>query len=87
MKSVREAIEDDYSDYWGSDRNGEPLGVVLIGLLTDIAQGVAPEEGEHPMESEGRVLNMFAQMYKAAWEAGFTAKLSGVKGDDDGIPK
>lgn len=84
MKSVLDAIADDYSDYWRSDKDGEPLGVVLIGLLTQISQGV---EGEEVMGNEGKVLNMFAQMYKAAWEAGFTAKLSGVKGDDDGIPK
>jgi len=86
MKSVHDAIADDYSEYWRSDKNGEPLGVVLIGLLTQISQGTEEEE-EEPMGYEGKVIAMFAQMYKAAWEAGFTARLSGVKGDDDGLSK
>jgi hypothetical protein len=84
MKSVNDAMADDYTEYWRSNKNGSPLGVVLIDLLTQIAQGAEEEE---PMQSEGKVLNMFAQMYKAAWEAGFTARLSGVKGDDDGLSK
>jgi hypothetical protein len=84
MKSIQDAIADDYSEYWRSDINGEPLGVVLIDLIARIARGTAEEE---PMHSEGKVLAMFGQMYKAAWEAGFTARLSGVKGDDDGLSK
>ena len=85
MKSINDAMADDYTEYWRSDKNGEPLSVVLIDLLTEISQGV--EELEEPMGAEGKVLAMFAQMYKAAWEAGFTARLSGVKGDDDGLSK
>jgi len=84
MKSINDAVADDYSEYWRSNKDGEPLGVVLIDLLTQISQGVEEEE---PMGAEGKVLAMFAQMYKAAWEAGFTARLSGVKGDDDGLSK
>lgn len=86
MKSIQNVISDAYTEYWRSDKDGEPLGVVLIGLLNQIAAGDTEEE-EEMMESEGKVLVMFAQMYEAAWEAGFTARLSGVKGDDDGIPK
>jgi hypothetical protein len=85
MKSINDAVADDYSEYWRSDKDGEPLGVVLVGLLGAISIG-APQE-EEPMGAEGKVLAMFAQMYKAAWEAGFTARLSGVKGDDDGLSK
>jgi hypothetical protein len=84
MKSIQDVIVDDYTEYWRSNKNGEPLGVVLIDLIAQIARGTAEEE---PMQSEGKVLSMFAEMYKAAWKAGFTARLSGVKGDDDGLSK
>ena len=84
MKSILDAIADDYTEYWRSDKDGEPLGIVLVDLIAQISRGTTEEE---PMESEGKVLAMFAQMYKAAWQAGFTARLSGVKGDDDGLSK
>jgi hypothetical protein len=42
-----------------------------------------PKDVEHPLGREGEVLMLIADAYRAGWKEGFTARLSGVKDDDN----
>ena len=39
------------------------------------------EDNYDPLEIEGRFIHLIAEVYAQGWQDGFTARLSGVKGD------
>ena len=40
-----------------------------------------PKDNSHPLGKEGEMLMLVVNAYKQGWQDGFTARLSGVKGD------
>ena len=66
---------DDYSTRWA---RGDKK---WMRTLFELMHTMENEDNYNPLEIEGRFIHLIAEVYAQGWQDGFTARLSGVKGD------
>jgi hypothetical protein len=66
---------DDYSTRWAGDNKA------WMKTLFKLMNTLENEDNYDSNEIEGRFIHLIAEVYVQGWQDGFTARLSGVKGD------
>jgi hypothetical protein len=74
MKQESESIDDIAQDATVKYTKGKRTYEKILSAMS------TPKDS-HPLGKEGEMLMLVVDAYKQGWQDGFTARLSGVKGD------